>query len=164
MRYFKLAYDIFINKFLFNLLVILEIAAMLILTNTVIATYNSKKMLYEPYKEMLSHNGVVFINAGFEEGYYDDKKEIQEIYDKYNYLSYPAIIEMFKEHLRGNTEIVYTISRGLRSDEGGLISMLEGYDAINRRVNDLPGFRRVSERTKETIPRVHQDLTFFRYQ
>ena len=128
MRYFKLAYDIFINKFLFNLLVILEIAAMLILTNTVIATYNSKKMLYEPYKEMLSHNGVVFINAGFEEGYYDDKKEIQEIYDKYNYLSYPAIIEMFKEHLRGNTEIVYTISRGLRSDEGGLISMLEGYD------------------------------------
>ena len=25
MRYFKLAYDIFINKFLFNLLVILEI-------------------------------------------------------------------------------------------------------------------------------------------
>ncbi len=45
MRYFKLAYDIFINKFLFNLLVILEIAAMLILTNTVIATYNSKKML-----------------------------------------------------------------------------------------------------------------------
>ena len=75
MRYFKLAYDIFINKFLFNLLVILEIAAMLILTNTVIATYNSKKMLYEPYKEMLSHNGVVFINAGFEEGYYDDKKE-----------------------------------------------------------------------------------------
>ena len=128
MRYFKLAYDIFINKFLFNLLVILEIAAMLILTNTVIATYNSKKMLYEPYKEMLSHNGVVFMNAGFEEGYYDDKKEIQEIYDKYNYLSYPAIIEMFKEHLRGNTEIVYTISRGLRSDEGGLISMLEGYD------------------------------------
>ena len=128
MRYFKLAYDIFINKFLFNLLVILEIAAMLILTNTVIATYNSKKMLYEPYKEMLSHNGVVFINAGFEEGYYDDKKEIQEIYDKYNYLSYPAIIEMFKEHLRGNTEIVYTISRGLRSDEGRLISMLEGYD------------------------------------
>ena len=30
MRYFKLAYDIFINKFLFNLLIILEIAAMLI--------------------------------------------------------------------------------------------------------------------------------------
>jgi len=128
MRYFKLAYDIFINKFLFNLLVILEIAAMLILTNTVIATYNSKKMLYEPYKEMLSHNGVVFINAGFEEGYYDDKKEIQEIYDKYNYLSYPAIIEMFKENLKGNTEIIYTISRGLRSNEGGLISKLEGYD------------------------------------
>ncbi len=67
-------------------------------------------MLYEPYKEMLSHNGVVFINAGFEEGYYDDKKEIQEIYDKYNYLSYPAIIEMFKENLKGNTEIIYTIS------------------------------------------------------
>ena len=126
MRYFKLAYDIFINKFLFNLLIILEIAAMLILTNTVIATYNSKKMLYEPYKEMLSHNGVVFMDAGFEEGFYDDKKEIQEIYEKYNYLYYPAIIEMFKKNLKGNVEITYTVNNGL---EGGPLSTMEGYNA-----------------------------------
>ncbi len=128
MRYFKLAYDIFTNKFLFNLLVILEISAMLILTNTVIATYNSKKMLYEPYREMLSHNGVVFISAGFEEGFYDDKKEIQDIYDKYNNIYYPAIIDMFKENLKGNTEIIYTINNGLKSE---IVSTMEGYDTDN---------------------------------
>ncbi len=128
MRYFKLAYDIFTNKFLFNLLVILEISAMLILTNTVIATYNSKKMLYEPYREMLSHNGVVFISAGFEEGFYDDKKEIQDIYDKYGNIYYPAIIDMFKENLKGNTEIIYTMNNGLKSE---IVSTMEGYDTDN---------------------------------
>ena len=128
MRYFKLAYDIFTNKFMFNLLVILEIFAMLILTNTVIATYNSKKMLYEPYREILSHNGVVFISAGFEEGFYDDKKEIQDIYDKYGNIYYPAIVEMFKKNLKGNTEIIYTINNGLKSE---IVSTMEGYDTNN---------------------------------
>ena len=133
MRYFKLAYDILVDRFVFNLLIILEIAAMLILTNTVVATYNSKKMLYEPYRELLSHNGVVFLQSGLVEGYYDDRKEIQEIYEQYGVLYYPAIVEMFRKNLRGDVEITYTLNRTLSSNEGGPMSQLKDYntDGVN---------------------------------
>ncbi len=42
MRYIKLAFHIILYKPWFNLLIILEVTAMLILTNAVIAAYNSR--------------------------------------------------------------------------------------------------------------------------
>ena len=78
-RYFKLAYDIIINNILFNLLIILEVTGMLVLTNTVIASYNSKQMLYLPYKDILHEKGVVFAAYGHEILEFSENKDVQAI-------------------------------------------------------------------------------------
>lgn len=58
-KYFKIAYGLLANKFLSVLFVSIEIAALMILSNTVIATYNSKNLLLKPYEEILQNDGVV---------------------------------------------------------------------------------------------------------
>lgn len=56
MKYFKIAYNMFVHKLLFNVILIIEIAALLILSNVVIASYNSKSVLYRPYEDILNNN------------------------------------------------------------------------------------------------------------
>ena len=82
-RYFKLAYDIIINNILFNLLIILEVTGMLVLTNTVIASYNSKQMLYLPYKDILHEKGVVFAAYGHEILEFSENKDVQAICERH---------------------------------------------------------------------------------
>lgn len=59
MRYLRLALGLMRRRWLFNLILIIEVAALLILTNTMYSTVKSKQMVYEPYKDILSKKGVV---------------------------------------------------------------------------------------------------------
>lgn len=59
MRYLRLALGLMRRRWLFTLILIIEVAALLILTNTMYSTVRSKQMVYEPYKDILSENGVV---------------------------------------------------------------------------------------------------------
>lgn len=59
MSYFRLAISFLSKRWLFTLIIIIEIAALLVLTNVMIATVHSKQMIYEPYKKILSENGVM---------------------------------------------------------------------------------------------------------
>ena len=59
MKYIQLALGLMRQRWLFNLIVIIEIASLLILTNTMYSTVRSKQMIYEPYKDILRENGVV---------------------------------------------------------------------------------------------------------
>ena len=59
MKYYKIAYGLLVNRFLSALFVSIEIAALLILANTVTATYNSKNLLLKPYRDILQSDGVV---------------------------------------------------------------------------------------------------------
>lgn len=59
MRYLRLAFGLMRRRWLFTLILIIEVAALLILTNTMYSTVKSKQMVYEPYKDILSEKGVV---------------------------------------------------------------------------------------------------------
>ena len=59
MKYLPLTFGIMRRRRLFTLIIVIETAALLILTNTMIATVISKNMLYEPYRAILEKNGVV---------------------------------------------------------------------------------------------------------
>ena len=59
MKYLPLTFGIMRRRWLFTLIIVIETAALLILTNTMIATVISKNMLYEPYRAILEKNGVV---------------------------------------------------------------------------------------------------------
>ena len=48
MKYFKMAYNLIVSRFIFTLIIILEVAALLILSNTIIGVYNGKNMMYKP--------------------------------------------------------------------------------------------------------------------
>ena len=52
MKYFKMAYNLIVSRFIFTLIIIFEVAALLILSNTIIGVYNGKNMLYKPYKDI----------------------------------------------------------------------------------------------------------------
>lgn len=59
MKYLQLALGLMRRRLLFTLILIIEVAALMILTNTMYSTAISKQMVYEPYKDILSENGVV---------------------------------------------------------------------------------------------------------
>ena len=59
MRYIHLALGMMKKRWLFTVIIIIETAVLLVLTNIMIATANSKYMLYEPYKNLLTENGIV---------------------------------------------------------------------------------------------------------
>lgn len=59
MKYLPLTLGIMRRRWVFTLIIVIETAALFILTNTMIATVISKNMLYEPYREILEKNGVV---------------------------------------------------------------------------------------------------------
>lgn len=63
MRYIRLAMGMMKKRWLFTVIIIIETAALLVLTNIMIASANSKYMLYEPYKELMDKKGVV-LDAG----------------------------------------------------------------------------------------------------
>ena len=127
-KYFRLAYDIITNKFMFNLLIILEITGMLVLTNTVISSYNSKQMLYLPYKDVLSDNGVVFTAYGHEILEFSENKDVQEICERHNgNIDYRELTDLLLNELKGDVTIRYTLSNAI--ENGKLRSVMSGNQA-----------------------------------
>lgn len=119
MRYFKLAYQIFVSKLLFNVLIILETAALLILTNTVVATYNSKKMLLTPYEELLSHKGLVVLMNDSAELSFSENESLQENVRKHRgSVDFQELREQFQHDMTGVSEIIYSESRYIDTEEG----------------------------------------------
>lgn len=57
MKYLKFGFESILKRIGFNILIIVEIALLLLVTNIMIANCNNKSFLYEPYKEILSHDG-----------------------------------------------------------------------------------------------------------
>ncbi len=120
MRYFKLAYNIFANKLLINLVIALEVAAILVLTNTVVSTYNSKKMLYYPYEELLSQNGAVIYLYGAEELEFSEKPDIVNCIDKETHImDYTKLMELLKSKLQGDVKLTQSVSELLLHSDGG---------------------------------------------
>ncbi|MGN1457210.1 MAG: hypothetical protein ACI4XP_04550 [Acutalibacteraceae bacterium] len=92
MKYFKIAYNMFVHKLLFNVILIIEIAALLILSNVVIASYNSKSMLYRPYEDILNNNEGVAV--------YIDPAEMINNQDE--------IMNNIRKNLEGDLRIITT--------------------------------------------------------
>lgn len=127
-RYFKLAYDIIINNILFNLLIILEVTGMLVLTNTVIASYNSKQMLYLPYKDILYEKGVVFAAYGHEILEFSENKDVQAICERHKgNIDYRELTDLLLNNLNGDVTIRYTLSDAIENDK--LRSLMSGDQA-----------------------------------
>ena len=127
-RYFKLAYDIIINNILFNLLIILEVTGMLVLTNTVIASYNSKQMLYQPYKDILYEKGVVFAAYGHEILEFSENKDVQAICERHKgNIDYRELTDLLLNNLNGDVTIRYTLSDAIENDK--LRSLMSGDQA-----------------------------------
>lgn len=59
MRYLPLTLGIMRHRWIFTLIIVIETAALLILTNIMIATVVNKNMLYEPYQDIMEKKGVV---------------------------------------------------------------------------------------------------------
>ena len=129
MKYFKLAYDMLTHKLLFNIIIIIEIAAVLTLTNIVISAYNGKAMLYEPYKEMLQNSGVV-IDHDLNMGMRSNHEDIKKIVDKYNYLYYPEFFKLLEEKLQGEIKIDYTKFYFLSVENSEIKPNLNSYNAV----------------------------------
>lgn len=69
-----------VKKPLFNILIIIELAAILIVGNMTIAVYNSRSDFYEPYKNILTKDGFFFIGKGT--GNYDSSLKIKHTLDE----------------------------------------------------------------------------------
>ena len=81
LKYFKYGFYSVIKKPLFNMLIILELAAILVVGNMAIAAYNSRSAFYEPYKDILTQDGFVFIGKGL--GGYDQDLTIKNMCDSF---------------------------------------------------------------------------------
>ena len=79
MKYLKYGFYSVIKKPLFNMLIVLELAAILVVGNMAIAAYNSRSAFYDPYKDILTQDGFFFIGKGF--GSYDKDLTIKNMCD-----------------------------------------------------------------------------------
>lgn len=107
MKYFQLAFGLMRKRWLFNLILIIEIAALLILTNTMYSTVKSKQMVYEPYKDILSEKGVVVDVSSLDliECSNEEIAPFLEVYpDK------KSVIAFLEKRLTGDVKIHYSDS------------------------------------------------------
>lgn len=79
MPYLKYGFYAVLKKPLFNVLILLELAAILVVGNMTIAAYNSRSAFYEPYREILSQDGFLFI--GRATGGYDQNLTLKTMCD-----------------------------------------------------------------------------------
>lgn len=96
MRYLSLTGGILRKQWLFTLIIVLETAALLVLTNTMMAAVNSKNMLYEPYRGLLQETGVV-VDASNLYMMDCDNEEIMPFLEKYPDLK--SVIAFLEERL-----------------------------------------------------------------
>lgn len=131
MRYIKLAFHIILYKPWFNLLIILEVTAMLILTNAVIAAYNSRQMLYAPYRDILAEQGVVLMLENKEMLEIADDDDIRAITDRHNgNLDYDELFDLIRSHLKGD-HVQIRCTKRLGLDSAALHSVMAGSNAYS---------------------------------
>lgn len=86
MQYLKYGFYAVVQKPLFNILIMLEIAAILVAGNMAISVFNSRTVLYEPYAEVLEQDGYIFLPKstpvlGTHVEVYDEEKLLGKFYD-----------------------------------------------------------------------------------
>ena len=80
MKYLKYGFYAVVKKPLFNILIMIEIAAILVVGNMAVSVFNSRAVLYDPYKDLISQDGYMFIpRAKFSN--YDEDLTIKKVYD-----------------------------------------------------------------------------------
>ena len=110
MKYLKFGFYALIKSPLFNTLIMLELAAILIIGNLTIAVYNSRSAFYEPYKDILTRDGFVFIGRG--QGNYDADLKIKRTLDS----------------LEGDVTVINSYGLQLVTDDVTFIRHIEAID------------------------------------
>ena len=126
MNYFRLAYDMIVNKFLFHLFIAVEIAGMLVLSNALISTYNSKQNLYSPFESMLEKEGFVLQLYGMELISMAEDDELQALIQKGNgTISTDDLTELLLNYVGTDAELTYSYTGSMTSLEGAPRSLME---------------------------------------
>ena len=110
MKYLKFGFYALIKSPLFNALIMLELAAILIVGNLTIAVYNSRSAFYEPYKDILTRDGFVFIGRG--QGNYDADMKIKHTLDS----------------LEGDVTVINNYGLQLVTEDAAFIRHIEAID------------------------------------
>lgn len=85
MQYWKYGFFSIVKKPLFNILIMLEIAAILVVGNMAIAVYNYRSIVYKPYADVLEHDGYIFLpkaspQIGTVSIFYDEEALLDNFY------------------------------------------------------------------------------------
>ena len=110
MKYLKFGVYALIKKPLFNALIMLELAAILIVGNLTIAVYNSRSAFYEPYKDILTRDGFVFFGRG--QGNFDADLKIKHTLDS----------------LEGDVTVINNYGLQLVTEDAAFIRHIEAID------------------------------------
>lgn len=102
MKYLKYGFYSIVTKPVFNIIIMLELAAILVVGNLTIAAANSRAVLYEPYADYIRKEGYVFTpNSSLA----SEGTKVNDVYAS----------------LEGDISIHYTYYDSLIGDEGGVL-------------------------------------------
>lgn len=120
MKYIKYAFYSVVSKPLFNIVIILELAAILIAGNMLISVMNSRNVYYAPYADLMAREGYLWDPGNMEN--YQKELDNKKLYDS----------------LQGDIEAVYSYSLQIASksdvlrepaiDDGYKYRMTEAFD------------------------------------
>ena len=110
MKYLKFGFYALIKSPLFNALIMLELASILIVGNLTIAVYNSRSAFYKPYKDILTRDGFVFIGRG--QGNFDADLKIKHTLDS----------------LEGDVTVINNYGLQLVTEDAAFIRHIEAID------------------------------------
>ena len=106
MKYFKMAYNLIVSRFIFTLIIIFEVAALLILSNTIIGVYNGKNMLYKPYKDIFENNAGVAINVSNLVGRREThNSDVEKLREESGYVDASKVIKLIEDKLEGDVKV-----------------------------------------------------------
>ncbi|MBR2177036.1 MAG: hypothetical protein IJ861_08850, partial [Clostridia bacterium] len=120
MKYFKYGLFSVSSNPLFNIIIMLEIAAMLIVANMAIATANSREVLNEPYAELMEHEGYI----------YQCKKLKDPAVDR------ELVIKNLMDSLKGDLSFTYCYTSQIKTDK----SVLKGSPLSKEEVRNIYTF------------------------
>ena len=120
MKYIQLAFGLMRRRWLFTLILIIEIAALLILSNTMYSTAAAKQMVYEPYREILSEKGVV-VDATSLDIMECSNEEIAPFLEVYP--DKKSVVTFLEKRLAGDVKIHYSDSLSFWKQTGPLSAM-----------------------------------------
>ena len=106
MKYLALTLNIMRKRWLFHVILVMELAALLILTNVMTATVNSKTMLLEPYRALMNEKGAVVQVENLMIMEECTNEEIRPFLKTYPDLK--GIISFLEKRLAGQVKIHYT--------------------------------------------------------